>query len=361
MTEQQPKGVKLSQAAPTMPIGAKFEVPSPKYGLNQPVSSASIPSVYNKKLNKLFGGRLVVLPGDFTVSEALRRMARFNISSVPVTNSRKDPTILGFVDMLDMLTFLIKLTVQEGKLDTDPEKLRQKTDIFKNTRIADLVDRSGRNPFHILHGEESLSDAVQYYLKGFHRIAISDDNGDIIGVISQWAIANYLATVPTDDKEWIPSLRESVGVSNYSRDVISVNKNESALNSFLLMHQNQLSSLAILDDNEVLWGNLSASDLKGFQLFLSDFNDLLQPVSQFVATIRKKQGRPENFVVAVTPDTPVLDVLTRFNDEIIHRAYIVDPQFKLMGVYSLTDLMQNLIVDTHSIPTYAKPTIVTAQ
>jgi hypothetical protein len=44
-------------------------------------------------------------------------------------------------------------------------------------------------------------------LKGIHRIGITDEDGDVVGIVSQWTIANYLATVPTDDKEWIPSLR----------------------------------------------------------------------------------------------------------------------------------------------------------
>lgn len=91
MEEESVVGAKLSQAAPVLP--SKTKEPKMTYGVNPPVSAATIPSVYNKKLNKLFRGRLVALPGDFTVGEALRRMSRFNISSVPVTKSRKDSTV----------------------------------------------------------------------------------------------------------------------------------------------------------------------------------------------------------------------------------------------------------------------------
>jgi len=318
------------------------------------VSSVTIPSVYNKKLNKLFRGRLVVLPGDFTVQQALRRLAKHNISAVPVLRSRTDKTIIGFAGVLDFLAFLIKLLSKEGgELDLDKQNLKSKAEIFKKTPIRDVVDQSGRDPFKVMHGEESLADAVQDYLKGVQRIAITDDDGDIVGVISQWTVANYLATVPTDDKEWIPVLREPVGKAKFTTNVVSINKNESALQSFNLMYQNHLSAIAIVDDDGKLIGNLSASDLKGFQLYLNDFNDLLQPVWQFLGIVRKMQARPDNFAVAFTPDIPVKKIVKKMNEEIVHRAYIVDENRSLVGVFSLTDLMQQLVVDTHTISTFA--------
>lgn len=352
---------RLSQAAPTMPTGKKaFEKET--YGVSSPLSAATIPSVYNKKLSKLFRGRLAVLPGDFTVAEAMRRMARYNISSVPVTKSRKDSTVLGFVDMLDFLAYLCKLVGKEGGqelIQQDLEALKSKTDAFKNAKIRDLIDFSKKNPFYVLNGEECLADAVQQYLKGVHRIAIADENGDVIGVVSQWTIANYLATVPTDDKEWIPTLREPLErFKCVTTAVQSVNFNEMTINCFLKMHSKNVSSLAVLDDSGKLWGNLSASDLKGFQLFLNDFGDLMQPVKDFLSLVRKRQGRPENFAIGVTKNTPVKDIVEKFNEEIIHRVFVVDDDFKPTCVFSLTNLLEGLIVDTHTVPTFAKATAI---
>lgn len=350
------RGYKLSQAAPTMPMETKEPIKTETYGVGQPISAPTIPSVYNKKLSKLFRGRLVVLPGDCTLENALRRMAKYNITSVPVLKSKDDPTILGFAGMLDFVAHLVKLLTKEGteELNLDPSNLKSKTETFKKTPLCEVVDKSGRSPFRVMNGEESLSDAVETYLKGAHRIAITDDNGDIIGVISQWTVANYLATVPTQDKDWIPVLREPVSKAGYSSNLISVNGQTNTLQSFLRMHTEKISSLAIVDDDGKLIGNLSVSDLKGFQLFMSDFNDLLKPVSEFLALIRKKQSRPEDFVVAFSPKTLTKDVVTRLNDEIVHRAYIVDDKGKPIGIFSLSDLMQNLIADTHTLPTFAK-------
>jgi CBS domain-containing protein len=348
---------KLAQSAPTMPVQAKMEK-GETYGVQSPISAATIPSVYNKKLNKLFRGRLVVLTGDCTVAEALRKMARFNISSVPVTKSRRDNSILGFVDMLDFLAFFCKTAGIKIGEKIESEGLKGKTDSFRNATLSQLCDFGGRNPFCLVHGEESLSDVVQQYFKGIHRIAITDDSGDVVGVVSQWTIANYLATVPTDDKEWIPSLRESVCKTDYSKNPICCDKSKSTLEAFMLMNENKLSCIGITGENGTLCGVLSSSDLKGFQLFLDDFSDLLQPVDQFLNTIRRKQGRRENFAVTVSPDTTVKEVIEKLNEEIIHRVFIVDEQYKPIGVFSLSDLMKNLVVDTHTVSTFAKATAI---
>jgi len=349
----------LSQAAPILPLHAKE--PAKGYGVTQPVSSANFPSIYNKKLNKLFRGRLVVLSGDFTVAEALRRMSRYNISSVPVTKSESDSTILGFVDMLDMLAYLCSLIgYQEGqKIDKESSQLKEQTDRFKNTRIAELVDMSGRNPFSTVHGEESLCDAVEIHLKGCRRIAITDDSGEITGVVSQWTIVNYLATVQTDEKNYIPSLKAKVAEYGLTEAVKTVHISQNTLESFVKMYNERVSALGVVDDDGRLVGNLSASDLKGFQLYLNDFGDLLQPVGDFLNLVRQRQARPDNFVVAVARETKVIDVVKKLNQEIVHRAYVVDKDFKPVGIFSLTDLMQKLISDTHTT-VFSPPTQQTA-
>lgn len=359
MTEPQWKP-KLSQSAPTLP----YSKPSEKevsYGVTQPISAPTTPSVYNKKLSKLFRGRLLVLYGDFTVSEALLKMAKFNVSSVPVVKTRKDTTILGFVDVLDFLAYLCQLLETEGEVKLDTAKLKAHTEEFKKTKISKLVNLSGRNPFYTINGEESLSEVVGSYFKGVHRIAITDENGDITGVVSQWTIANYLATVPADDKEWIPSLREPIGNANFTREVTTANLSEITLDCFCKMYRENLSALAIVDNDGSLCGNLSSSDLKGFQLYLNDFNDLLLPVSEFLSIVRKKQGRAEDFTVTVTPDTLVCEAVKKFNDEFVHRTYIVDENFQILGVFSLTDLMQNLVANTHTFATFAKKIATTAE
>jgi CBS domain-containing protein len=357
MTETAKTGVKLAQSAPVLPTTGDV---SPAKGVISPVSAPTVPSVYNKKLNKLFRGRLLALPSDVTIENALRRMGRYNISAVPVLESKTDTTILGFAGVLDALAYLCQLfgVQEQGGLKIEEGTLGDKIQQFRNSPLRNIVDTSGRNPFKLIHGEESLANAVDQYLKGVHRIAITDDEGNLTGVVSQWAIVNYLATVPTEDKQWLPVMNTKVVDATHSMQVVSVNMNEKTINAFYQMYTNNLSAIAVVDDDGKLWGNLSASDLRPYLLYLTDYNILMKPVCDFLSAIRKEQGRPANFVVAFPPETKVKEVITTFNEEIVHRGYIVNVDKTIVGAYSLTDLMQDLIADTHTIASFANPNVV---
>jgi len=357
-TSTSPKAARLAQSAPILPfgLGNPGETRPIVYGVNSPVSAATTPSVYNKKLRNLFRGRLVILPGNYTIANALQRLSQYNITGAPVTVSDKDPTVLGFVDMQDILAYFVKFFGKEytpGEqfqlTEDDKKNFAAKGDGWKNGYIGNIVNFSQRDPFHIMNGDLTLAEAVDYYLKGgVHRIAITDESNEIVGVISQWTVANYLSTVSTEDKEWIPMLGMPIGNTNLkTENLISCTKNCSVLEAFIKMQAHRLSALAVIDDQGSLCGNISASDLKGFHLYERDANSLFKPVCDFLANVRRLQGRPENYVAEVDNSALILDIFKLMNKEIIHRVYITDNKRKAIGVCSLTDLMKGFVVPTH--------------
>jgi len=267
-----------------------------------------------------------------------------------------------------MLAFLFQVCGVETPKSGQPLKhipdFGPKYDEFMKSRLENVVGLSGRDAFVIVHGDLSMSEAVEsYFKKGVHRVAICDDNGDVIGVISQWTIINYLATVPTEDKEWIPSLKTRVGDYPFKTSrVLAVDMNTSALDAFLHMHANGLSAVGVVDfATGKLCGNLSASDLKGWHLFERDLRDLNMRVCDFLAVIRKFQGRPCDFVVTVSNDTLIEEAINRLNKEFVKRACIIDQNRLPLGILSLTDIMKGIVVDTHELPTYAHPVTATGE
>jgi CBS domain-containing protein len=375
MQQQEAKGIRLSQAAPILPTGTAAPPTGATphvYGVSAPVSSASIPSVYGKKIGNLFRGRLVTLPHDFPLGACLEKISYYNITSVPVLKRDFDQTVvLGFIDTLDILSWLVKLATGQDTFGDQPPKMRPedfdtlvaKTEEFKNTPIGDIVGFSKRNPFHVLHADTSLQEAVEFYLKGIHRIAIVDDKGEMTGVLSQWTIANYLATVPTDDKEWIPTYKIPISQNPLiTKNLITCSPETSVMDAFLLMNFHQLSAIAICDSDGRLVGNLSASDLKGLEMFERDLSALKKPVLEFVNNIRQLQGRPENFLAFCLPHQETLSIIRKMNKEIVHRVYIVDSELSMkpLGVASITDMMKGFVVkNIHTAPVYASVVVQT--
>jgi len=91
----------------------------------------------------------------------------------------------------------------------------------------------------------------------------------------------------------------------------------------------------VIDEQGVLRGNLSASDLKYLnvhnpQEFLANLN---MTVGEYVAK------RPP---VVVTPDDTLENVLEKIKEHKVHRVYVVDGQNRPIQVLSLGDIMTQL-------------------
>jgi len=89
----------------------------------------SLPSVYRKKLKNLITeGPLVTISSADTVSSALDKLAYFNISSCPVILAEEErqgftgiSSTLGFVDMLDLLAYLVKVATKKLEIVKEDE------------------------------------------------------------------------------------------------------------------------------------------------------------------------------------------------------------------------------------------------
>jgi len=227
---------------------------------------------------------------------------------------------------------------------------------FKKTTIEGIIDCSGRNPFCCLHEDCTLQEAIENHLKGVHRIAIVDSNNQLSGIISQWSIVNYLIAGSYEDREWMEMYRSPVSKSLLmNSNVKTVNCCESVMNCFLTMHYYKLSALPILNiDTGKLMGNISASDLKGMNIFQHDSTVFASPVKEFLSHLRRIQNRVETFVCSVHENEDVLTVMKKMRREIVHRVYVVDNNGYLTGVISLTDILRGFVArDLHSSSNYS--------
>jgi len=321
----------------------------------------SLPSVYRKKLKNLITeGPLVTISSADTVSSALDKLAYFNISSCPVILAEEErqgftgmSSTLGFVDMLDLLAYLVKVATKKLEIvkedetkssdaltSDDMELLKKRSHEFKVRSVTNIIDLSHRNPFVVLHQDMTLKDALDLFLKGIHRIAVVDDQNSVIGIVSQWTIADYLAWNVAGVLE-LSRLLEPINTSPFKTSrVCSVHKNTPAIEAFMFMHQKNLSAIAVVDDNERLFANLSASDLEGLRQ--KNFDVLLMPVDQFLAEVAQQRGRAPNYLAVVSELAMMLEVIFLIKEEGVHRVYIIDNDRKPLGVISLTDVMRAL-------------------
>jgi len=178
---------------------------------------------------------------------------------------------LGFVDVLDMVFFLIQqctkplsdTRVGESKFITSDDlgMISKRTKDFRMSAVTEVINRSHLNPSFTLNISNSLMDAVNSYLKGVHRIAITDDNARPIGLVSQCTVLQKL--VEQNDTIFQDMLKKSVSETPFrSNTCETILGTESTINALLMMQSRKLSDLAIIDNQGKLMGVISASDVK---------------------------------------------------------------------------------------------------
>jgi predicted transcriptional regulator len=344
-----------TQAQPT--FGKEF-----KKG-EKPVSKeiagpSGIEAIYRKKLKNLFRDKLeLVFAGKDLVGHILTRFAVKNISGAPVVRKNEMGEItevLGFVDMLDILAYLMKISgvsVSEAGEATpiSEEHLRKlsfQNKEFNATPIENIIGLSGRNPFFEINENATILDALQQRLTNYHRIVLKDDSGRLTGIVTQSLICKYLS----DNLHRIkfdPKLSEKIqNFPHKTASVMVVDRTATVLDAFVQMHASKLSAVGIVDEEGRLVGNLSASDLKVWHLYENRLRLLLRSVDKFLNHTRKFQYRAGDFVVTLKNDNTWLDLLNAFNKNFVHRVYIVDNNNKPSGVISLTDFMKVLVPAT---------------
>jgi len=289
-----------------------------------------------------------------TVGHALGRMSLGNFSSAVVTD-KLNQKIYGFVDTLDFLAFLMKMigknipkTGQPINITKDDlQNISDNYNDFRRLTMDQIVEISGdRGSFVAMKlNEVTYSDILENALKGIQRIVLVNQHGKVESIITSLSMAMYVAREAQNitTEEW---LNMRVGDFPYKNErVLVVDKNTRALDAFLQMYLNKLPAVGVLDEDGTMFGNLSDSDLKAWYLTDNETfrKKMLVPVERFLIRTRKLQGRfAIRFVVSVTADNTLRDVLMLIRKHRVHRVYVVDENNRPYAWIGVTDLMKGM-------------------
>jgi len=301
---------------------------------------------------------LVTLSSSENVQDALDKLEKNLLTGALVFDDKKN--VLGFVDVLDIMAFLVSVCTrtlthlvagESRKLNTDDLRMvRRRQKDFKLEQVGDLVDYSKRNPFKTLDEGKTVKDAIELFSQGIHRIAVTSASAEspIIGVLSQSDLIYFLAS----NKSELPSKFQSMQIKSMpsimERRLLIVTPETPAVDVFLAMHEKGISSVAITNPDGTLAGTLSASDVRTGKL-TSEFPMLLLDVIDFMKECRKEQGKPSNYLVCCTPQWNFMEVIHLLHKENVHRAFVTDETSKkAISVISMTDVMKELQQVTHA-------------
>jgi len=286
----------------------------------------------------------------------MKELAEQRLLSAPVVLSasvedQDADTYMGMVDVSAILRTIIESIHrdEEASPSTSGSKWDRFQSLGKDIEKRTLITMMN-NDVQLEYRGEAHEDLLTVIRDGFlglgrdhpnevcHRMAIFNPRGHIIHIISQSDVVGFLAqhSLGALGKKTVAELGLVTGA------VVCVPHTTIAADAFSALYEKKVSGVAIVDDQGVLVGNVSASDLR--TMHRGHFPRLLWNVMDFLRS-EHAHATAAGDVIAVGEDATFEDALKRLVHNKIHRIYIVDKQKHPVGVCTLTDVLELVSIE----------------
>jgi CBS domain-containing protein len=297
--------------------------------------------------------KLITIDSHETIENALTTLTKFNISAAPVFNEER--RALGYVDTLDILAFLAYALGLEGKAQLPPGPLLESLKQLMQRPVKEIINLSGLAKWVTVPRDAHLIEVGELMAQPHvHRVAITDfeDTSVCYGVVTQSRYIQFLSEHP---RQFERHLQRKVWQAFHNLPVEKIQSDKLLIEALTFLHESKLSGLAVVDRNDKLIGNISASDIK--RSVANSLDHLLVSLFDNVESFLRStpSGVIENTAqhvwkpIYVTRDDYVrtavelLSTHKQNTGEHIHRIYVADEQLRPVRVISLSDMIGYLI------------------
>lgn len=280
-------------------------------------------------------GKIVQVKANDPLLQAFAVLIDGGVLSVPVYDDAVKGFI-GFLDVRDLVAFAVQATNEHNE---SPHKLSDMINI--------AISRDGhasehltvkylckRNVFKPLRLGSSLKDAAEL-LKTVRRVPIVDADGNIVNIVSQSSLMEFLLNHKISVPELSANTIESAKIG--SSPVLMVKESTLAVDAFRLIDKTGRSGIAIVDDTGVLTGNTSASDVR---LFFEHHETLNQPILDLMNKIRRLQTKARAPSFTCHSSDTIEHVISKMVATHTHRVFVVDDNHRPIRVVSITDVLK---------------------
>jgi len=285
--------------------------------------------------------RLVLIGEERLAERALSRINSHNISCLPVISS--EGFVIGKVDILSIVSSLVnfldvstKQTFQKSMREFMSQPVRslmskQSYAISSSTSMLLACE-------HMLSLEESSFVVIRRKIEGDVTLLLKES--DVVGIVTLSDILKFLVQNSMLMKQ-TPTFMKSIdelGLGRNPPKCASLNSN--VWEAFKEIGRTCCGGLAVVDDNGLLVGNLSASDFKG--LTRNNISILNSTIEKFLASDLKKPwwNRP----ICVDLNESLYHTIQQFASLGVHRMYVVE-NGKPIGEITHRDVLAQIYKD----------------
>ncbi|MCJ1354758.1 MAG: cell separation during budding [Icmadophila ericetorum] len=305
---------------------------------NPPRPEATNPAFSGRDWHGIIVGELVnqndvhFVDIDTGIEEATNLLIESNSSVLLLRAAPTETSATGTFDYKDLNQYLLFAT---GSLYPDDDHLAvfqdlaKKAQLGKKISLSDAKNLGAKEPFITLSQNASLSEAIEIFGGGVHRIVIvKEGNSEVLGILSQLKLVKFLwengQSFPIIDQLYPQTLRElNIG----SHFIVCVNGDKPLKEALKLMDTEGVSSLAVVDNQLNVVGNISTVDVK--LLTKSSSAPLLENTCiHFISVILSSRGiidgKDSYPVFHVNPYSTLSHTVAKLVATNAHRMWIVD-------------------------------------
>lgn len=323
--------------------------------------------------------KLIFVDADTSVEKAFDILEKRHLTSLPIrypNESREPPAersstlqsmgvgsvqvdgVSHTFDYADLCSYLLLVLGHIEPINPSDE-VKEQIALARQGRevpVRFVTQLGTTEPFITVPSSATLLTAAEILGNGVHRIAITDakDGSELEGMLSQRRLIRYIWENGRLFKSLEPLFQTSLkelGVG--STNIITINGDELVIDAVQKMHGEGVSSLAVVDANNMLLGNISIVDVR--LLTKSSQSSLLKNTcKQFLTVILSNRGLvdgKDSFpIFHVTAESTLGRTIAKLVATNAHRLWIVQPPKDgqsfmggvggvLTGVVSLTDII----------------------
>lgn len=278
------------------------------------------------------------------VIDAWKKLIDNQVLSLPIYDNKVSHYV-GFIDIIDMLDVVVNHFTEHEITATNesdiPNLLRSRS-VFASMTVSEAISANvsggARESYCPVETRMPVMEAIRLMINWrTHRLPVVDGSGSLITILSQSRIVSFLqkhidlfayANKPIGELEGL-----------VTKHVYSVTSSQKAIDAFKLIKDKGVNGVAVIDEQGVLKGNISASDLKVIGYTMRILLRLFLPASDFLELIPPNPELPG--MICVNSRTTFEELLSKFALCKVHRIYLVNQETGGPdGIVTLTDVLR---------------------
>ncbi|KAL9646678.1 hypothetical protein ABK040_001101 [Willaertia magna] len=291
--------------------------------------------------------QLVTVKVDTTLQEAVKVLSTNKILAAPVLDS--GDKLAGMLSVLDIVQYIVSAAPNSDQLkDIDQVEIAGRCITLHP--VKHIMGKSQKDQLVPLKTNNASTFAIDLMAAGLHRVVLESDiaSDKLTNTLSQTDIVKRLADHLHMGKLKVvgEKLVEELGIGLV--EPITVTTKTIVLDAMKKLAENNVSAVAVVDENGKLVGNMSASDLRGFyldrlphfELTTEEFLKKYSPTSLSPFSTKLNNLTLLDVVRKLVHPTVVVDGKEQKLEHSMHRVWVVDDEGKCKSVITLTDIMK---------------------